>query len=98
MTQQQSLPLLTAMDAVKKATRKKPTPDMMAAHAVEKYIGYRKIKSHAKELEKGNFKYLIAFPSQVLPKDKEESKKTVWYKMGNFSALCYGSTEAVQNQ
>lgn len=95
---QPELSLTTAMNAVTKATRKKEASDshIMSARTVEKFIGYRKIKTHAKQLEKGNFERLIVFPSQILPKDESEVEldklgrpKTIWYKMGNFSALCY---------
>lgn len=92
---QTELPLLSAMDAVTKATRKKTAPGAESVKTVEKFIGYRKIKAHAKQLEKGNLSKLIVFPSQVLPKegevelDKLGNPKLVWYKLGNFSALCY---------
>ena len=91
--QQPQLPLEAAMEAVTKATRKKSAPKTKSVETVEKFIAYRKIKAHAKELEKGNLRRLIVFPSQELSKEKQLDKngreKTVWYKMGNFSALCY---------
>lgn len=56
---------------------------------------YREIKAHAKKLETNNFRKLIAFPAEAKPRpgeerlDKNGEEKRVWYKLGNFSALCY---------
>ncbi|MBQ6127989.1 hypothetical protein IJI69_04910 [Candidatus Saccharibacteria bacterium] len=81
------IPLEAAMAAVTKATRKKADPESVSSRKVSELIGYRKIKAHAKELERENLSRLIVFPSEVPSAEKKDHR--IWYKLGNFSALCY---------